>query len=104
VEVSEMVRIVADAIDRAVTNWQPGSGLQIKDVAAISAIDAMRKPTEAMVKAGAAAMCCQAQTLGCAAQHAGSDFKTCMLSTFIVDARRCLDAALSPSPNTEVQK
>ena len=51
--------------------------------------------TDAMVKSGAAAMCCQAQILGCAAQHKDSEFTTCMLSTFMEDARRCLTAALS---------
>lgn len=51
--------------------------------------------TDKMVKAGAAAMCCQAQTLGCAAKNKDSEFTTCMLPTFLEDARRCLSAALS---------
>jgi hypothetical protein len=55
--------------------------------------------TDAMVKAGAAAMCCQAQTLGCAAKNKDSEFSTCMLSTFLLDARRCLEAAYAlPRP------
>lgn len=57
--------------------------------------------SDKMVKAGAAAMCCQAETLGCAAKNAGNEFQTCMLSTFMQDARRCLEAALSQSPATD---
>lgn len=52
--------------------------------------------TDAMVKAGAAAMCCNAQTLGCAAKHLNAEFTVCQLHTFMDDARRCLEAARQP--------
>lgn len=53
--------------------------------------------TDAMVKAGAAAICCQSGKLGCAAKNEQSEFTSCVLSTFMQDSRRCLEAALAIS-------
>jgi hypothetical protein len=51
--------------------------------------------TDEMVKAGAAAICCQAGKLGCAAKNENSEFATCVIGTFMQDSRRCLEAALA---------
>jgi hypothetical protein len=51
--------------------------------------------TDEMVKAGAAAICCQAGKFGCAAKNENSEFATCVIGTFMQDSRRCLEAALA---------
>lgn len=95
----ERLRDTLASAQRIIERDYPNGQLAIDIRNALSGTQPQAVPvTDKMVKAGAAAMCCQAQTLGCAAQQ-GSEFSTCMLSTFMLDARSCLDAALAlPRP------
>lgn len=49
---SEMVERVAEAVSKTIDGWQRGEFEGFCDVIARAAIEAMREPTEAMVKEG----------------------------------------------------